>query len=323
MGEGRRGVAGNPSRYLKRFFLFVAATVAAAAVSAAPRAPRVDHHQHVFSPELAALFGGGFKTINARDVIALLDEAGIERAVLLSAAYSYGRPSRNVEDEYAKVRRENDWTGRQAAEFPARLIAFCGFNPLKEYALRELERCAGDANLRHGIKLHIGNSDVRLDDAAHVAQLGRVFKAANDRGMALAIHLRASISLKRPYGPDEARILLEKLLPLAPAIPVQIAHFAGSGPGYEDPAAGTVMEVLAEAVARGDPRTRNVWFDIATIVGREPPPETAALIGRRVRLASDRAASPLGAGARPDRRQHRSVHEIALGRGARSSGPRT
>ena len=58
-----------------------------------------------------------------------------------------------VEDEYAKVRAENDWTGAQAALFPERLRAFCSFNPLKQYALDELARCAKDPNLRRGIKL--------------------------------------------------------------------------------------------------------------------------------------------------------------------------
>jgi len=270
---------------LKRLLLLAAALAVAAAVSAAPAAPRADHHQHVFSPAVAELFGGGFKPITARDVIALLDEAGIERAVLLSAAYSYGRPSRSVPDEYAKVRAENDWVAAEAARYPRRLVAFCGFNPLKDYALRELERCARDPNLRRGIKLHIGNSDVRLDDAEHVAKLGRIFQAANERGMAIVVHLRASISLKRPYGADEARIFLEKLLPLAPRVPVQVAHLAGSGPGYEDPPARAVMSVLADAMARGDPRTRNLWVDLATIVSREPPPETAALIVRLIRQA--------------------------------------
>jgi uncharacterized protein len=268
---------------LKRFILLAAGLLVAAAAWATPPPPRADHHQHVFSPAVAELFGGGFRAVTARDVIALLDEAGIERAVLLSAAYSYGRPSRNVPDEYAKVREENDWVAAEAARYPRRLVAFCGFNPLKEYALRELERCARDPNLRRGIKLHIGNSDVRLDDPGHVAKLGAIFKAANERGMAIVMHLRASISLKRPYGAEEARVLIEKLLPLAPRVPVQVAHLAGSGPGYEDPPAPAVMAVLADAVARGDPRTRNLWFDLATIVSREPPPTTAALIVRLIR----------------------------------------
>jgi hypothetical protein len=43
---------------------------------------------------------------------------------------------------------------------------FCGFNPLKDYALDELARCAGTPLLRHGIKLHFGNSNVQLGWAA-------------------------------------------------------------------------------------------------------------------------------------------------------------
>ena len=74
----------------------------------------------------------------------------------------------HVDDEAAKVARENDWTAAQAARYPGRLIAFCSFNPLKDYALAELKRCAGLPGLKRGIKLHFGNSDVQLDDPAHV-----------------------------------------------------------------------------------------------------------------------------------------------------------
>ena len=118
--------------------------------------PRADHHQHLFSPAIGALLAGrseGPQAITARDIVALLDSAGIHRALLLSVAYMYGSPARPVEDEYAKVRAENDWTGAQAALFPERLRAFCSFNPLKQYALDELARCAKDPNLRRGIKL--------------------------------------------------------------------------------------------------------------------------------------------------------------------------
>jgi len=121
----------------------------------------------------------------------------------------YGSPSRNVEDEYAKVRAENDWTAAQASLYPKRLIAFCSFNPLKEYALTELERCAKDPNLKHGLKLHFGNSDVQVDNPEHLEQLRRVFRAANEHRMAIVIHMRASISRKRPYGAQQARVFLE------------------------------------------------------------------------------------------------------------------
>jgi predicted TIM-barrel fold metal-dependent hydrolase len=224
-----------------------------------------------------------FPVITARDVIAHLDAAGIQRAVLLSLAYMYGSPARKVDDEYAKVRAENDWTGAQARQYPERLRAFCGFNPLKEYALDELARCAKEPNLRYGIKLHFGNSDVQLDLPAHVEQLRRVFRAANQHKMAIVVHLRASISKARPYGPAQARVFLDELLPLAQGITVQVAHLAGSGPGYDDPAADSAMAVLAEAVSNGDPRTSNLWFDITSVADRKISASNAALLAKRIR----------------------------------------
>src|SRR6478672_865069 len=252
----------------------------------AQNAPVADHHQHIFSPAIAALFStdsNKFQPITARDVIALLDSAGIREAVLLSVAYIYGSPRRSVADEYAKVRAENDWNAAQAAEYPKRLRAFCGFNPLKDYALEELERCARTPALRGGIKLHFGNSDVQLDNPDHVERLKRIFRAANQHRMAIVVHLRASIAMKRPYGAREARIFLEQLLPAAPDVVVQVAHLAGSGPGYDDPSADSAMAVLAGAVERHNPRTRNLWFDVASIVDQNISASTAAVVVKRIR----------------------------------------
>ncbi len=249
-------------------------------------APFADHHQHLFSPDIEALIAkgsGGLHAITARDVLALLDSAGIRRALLLSTAYMYGSPARTIDDEYARVRAENDWTGTQAAQYPDRLRAFCSFNPLKEYALDELARCVRNPNLSHGIKLHFGNSDVQLDDPAQVEQLRRVFRAANEHRMVIVVHLRASISRQRQYGAAQARVFLEQLLPLVPDIPVQIAHLAGAGPGHDDPPADDAMAVLAEAVERVDPRTSNLWFDVATVVDLNISSANAALVARRIR----------------------------------------
>src|SRR5918999_4745964 len=162
-------------------------------------APAADHHQHLFSPAMVALLDttNSMQPVSARDVVAHLDSAGIRRALVLSVAYIYGSPARTIADEYTKVRAENDWTAAQAAEYPERLRAFCGLNPLEQYALDELARCAKDPRLRHGIKLHFGNSDAQLENPAHVEQLRRVFRAANDHGMAIVVHMRASISRKR------------------------------------------------------------------------------------------------------------------------------
>jgi hypothetical protein len=95
--------------------------------------------------------------------------------------------------------------------------------------------------------------------------------------------MRASISRKRPYGARQARIFLDQLLTLAADIPVQIAHLAGTGPGYEDPPADSAMAVLAAAVEQREPQTRRLWFDVTTVVNREISPENAALVARRIR----------------------------------------
>jgi predicted TIM-barrel fold metal-dependent hydrolase len=268
------------------FSLLVTASVVALAQggqSSRPEqiTPEADNHQHLFSPAMAEF--QKIKPVTAQDVAGLLDAAGIRRAVLMSTAFSYGRPEREPPDEYAKVKAENDWVGAQAALFPKRFRAFCSFNPLKDYALDELERCAKDPNLRHGIKLHFGNSDVQLEIPEHLEKLKRIFRAANSRRMAIAVHMRVSISKKRPYGAQQARAFLEELLPLAPDIPVQIAHLAASGPGFDDPLAHAVLEVLAEAVAKNDPRTKKLWFDVTTVAVPGNSPEISALLVKRIR----------------------------------------
>ena len=244
--------------------------------------PAADHHQHLFSPAVPELVPG-LNPITAREVIGLLDAAGIRRAAVLSFAYRYGRPGGEPQDEYARVKAENDWAAAQAAQFPKRLLAFCSFNPLKDYALEELERCAGSPHLRHGIKLHFGNSDVQLENAGHLEKLKSIFRAANSRRMAVVVHMRASISKQRPYGAEQARAFLEQLLPLVPDVPVQIAHLAASGPGYDDPPAHSVLEVLADAVAKDDRRTRNLWFDVTTVAVAGNSAETSALLVKRIR----------------------------------------
>lgn len=268
------------------FRLIVLASLAwaLAAPARAQQAPAGDFHQHLFSAPIVALAGpdAGLVPLSAPELIGLLDAAGIRKALLLSTACMYGSPRRRVDDEYARVQRENDWTGAQAALYPGRLLAFCGIAPLKEYALAEIARCAGQPHLKRGIKLHLGNSDVQLDRPEHVARLRQVFAAANARGMAIVVHLRANIGNKRPYGAHEARVFLDQVLPAAPDVTVQVAHLGGTGPGFEDPPARDVLAVLAEAMEAGHPATRHLWFDVASIMQRDTTPDAAALLARRI-----------------------------------------
>jgi predicted TIM-barrel fold metal-dependent hydrolase len=94
----------------------------------------------------------GQKPIDAKALIAMLDAAGIKRAVVLSNAFRHGSPDAAAPDEYARVIAENDWTARETAKYPQRLSTYCSFNPLKEYVLDELARCARDKRFGRGIK---------------------------------------------------------------------------------------------------------------------------------------------------------------------------
>ncbi len=99
---------------------------------------------------------------------------------------------------------DNDWTAAQVAQFPERLVGFCGVNPLKDYAIDEVARCAKNPTLRRGLKLDFGNSVVDYQNPAHIQQLRRVFHAANGHGMAIMVHMRVNTNQKFSYGRAEA-----------------------------------------------------------------------------------------------------------------------
>jgi len=241
----------------------------------------VDHHQHLISPQALAVFSAP-KAITAADLIEQMDIAGIDRAVILSDAYGFSNPFKNPgSDEYARVRAENDWVSTQVATYPTRLIGFCAVDPLRDYALDEIERCSRDPNLSTGLKLHFGNSDVNLDIEEHVERVRAVFASANAHGMSIVVHARANIDHGRPYGSKQAQVFLERLLPAAPDVTVQIAHLA-SGGGY-DAMVDDALKVYAEAIQRRDPRARNLYFDASGIPITGMWEQNASLLTERMR----------------------------------------
>jgi uncharacterized protein len=231
------------------------------------------------------------EVITGEQLVALLDIAGIERAVVLSSASGFEIPqvARGTE-VYANVRAENDWTAQEVARFPDRLIAFCGFNPLAEYALAELDRCAGNPHFK-GLKLQLDASEMDFKNPEHVARLRRVFEASNRHRLPITVHARPL----GDYGREQAEIFVNQVLPAAPDVPVQIAHLWGGG-AFSDSA----LAAYAEAVSSGHPATKNLYFDVsdAALVagGSEEILRTIALrirqIGlRRILYGSDAAGA--------------------------------
>jgi uncharacterized protein len=246
--------------------------------------PRIDHHQHLLSPALAEVLEEP-EPLGAELLIQRLDEAGIQGAVVLSLAYVWGSPllTRKPDDEYRAVRAENDWTAEQVAMYPDRLTAFCSVNPLADYALAEIDRCAADPRLRNGLKMQFGNSMVNLRVAEHVAQLRRVFAAANQHQMPIVAHVwTGNDEVANPFDGRDARTFINEVLPMSPDVTVQIAHMGGSGPRL-DPGTEEAMLALAEAASRGEAAMKNVYFDIATNIHPRSPVEWVEFMTARMR----------------------------------------
>jgi predicted TIM-barrel fold metal-dependent hydrolase len=212
----------------------------------------------------------------ADEIVASLDAAGLQRAVVLSTAFWADGPILPVENPYPRVMAENDWTANQARRFPDRLIAFCSFNPVADHALAELERCARNPVFR-GLKFSFAMSGVDLNDAGHVARLRQLFAAANARRLAIVAHTRGGDD----YSDQHVETFLSRVMTAAPDIPVQIAHLWG-GEGYSESA----LRAFAEAVAAGRPETRNLYFDVAEVwaeISGTGSSETQQALARRIR----------------------------------------
>lgn len=257
----------------------LAVVLSATSAAAAERAPAASHHQHLISPAAAALWGQ--PELDAAALVAQLDAAGIERAAVLSMAYVWGDERRPVDDPARRAREENDWTSAQVARFPTRLVGFCSANPLRDEAAAEIERCLDLPGMK-GVKLHLGNSGVDVHNPDHVARVAAVFAVAERRGAAVVVHMRARSGM--PYGAPEAAIFLNEILPSVPNVMVQVAHLAGAGPGFPDNAQ-QAFTVFADAIAANDPRVRNVWFDVTTVVTPDATPDDVAAVVQAIRRA--------------------------------------
>lgn len=223
---------------------------------------------------------GGPRTlepITADSVLRSVEAAGIQKAVLLSVGYLFAGGRTEAAGEHEKVKAENDWVGAQAATRADRVIAFCSVNPLRSYAIAEVQRCAQAGRFR-GIKLHMGNSGVDFRNSDDIRKLRDVFRAANAARFGIVIHLA---SWGTPYGEPAARVFLSEVLPAASDIPVQIAHLGS--PGHLDPTSDAALEVLAAAYAANDPRAKNLWFDLATVVYDAVTPAEVARVTKRIR----------------------------------------
>ncbi|HHV59603.1 MAG TPA: amidohydrolase family protein [Clostridiaceae bacterium] len=152
--------------------------------SVAEKTIHTDYHMHIQSKQMADIFiailgsdelsGNQLEESSAETIIELLDEAGMDRAFIISVAYISGNDLIAGPDEYNDVKKENNYLAIQCARYPERLIGFFSVNPLKEYAAEEVDRCYDELKLP-GLKLHFANSNVDLTNPEPLAKIQNLF----------------------------------------------------------------------------------------------------------------------------------------------------
>lgn len=182
----------------------------------------IDVHTHVASQALTdAYTGGGFPAVGADDLIALLDEANVRRAIVLSAGY-FGAGAGVTDDSL--MAPENDYVAAEIAKYPDRLIGFCGINPLFDTAIAEIDRCL-DLPGMVGVKLQLEASGVDLADDQHAAALAAVFDRVAERDAPVLMHVAGGYGL--PIS-GRAFAVLGEILTSHPTVRVTHAHCAGN-----------------------------------------------------------------------------------------------
>jgi predicted TIM-barrel fold metal-dependent hydrolase len=224
-------------------------------------------------------FEGPPPPIDAADVIAVLDEAGVERGVLLSLGYFYGFPelAGSEFDDPARIRAENRFVAEQVARYPARLAGFFSVNPTADYALDEIRFWVAEGGLV-GLKLQMANSNFDFTDVAQLERLGAILSLLSEHELPLVVHLR---NRDPDYGAAAASAFIDLLAARAPNIVVHVAHLAGWG-AYDsgtDAALGAFLSAIDEGRLSRD----KIYFDIGAVVMPVLPDEALEPVTARLR----------------------------------------
>ena len=185
----------------------------------------------------AALFGGGGKSASAEELVAAMDQDGVDVSVVLG----YGWLDPGV------AREANDCLLDAAARFPRRIVAFCSVHPgWGDDAIAEIERCVA-AGAKGVGELHPTTQGL---DIARDASLVPIARLAAERDLPIVVH--GSEPVGHSY-PGKGRTTTDQLLALAQRFPETtfvFAHWGGGLPFYG------LMPEVRDALA-------NVYFDSA------------------------------------------------------------
>jgi len=212
----------------------------------------IDFHTHVLPPQIkkdrskyieldpcfAVLYSKpDSKMATAEELIASMDEAGIDISVILN----YGWTTHEL------CLETNDYILESVARYPQRLVGFGAVQPQSpQAAVAEIERCA-----KAGIK-GVGEMrpDMQLFDLSDEVVMAPLVEALKENGLIMLIH--ASEPVGHDY-PGKGSITPDMLYPFITSFPelkLVCAHWGGGLPFY------ALMPEVKKALG-------NVFFDTA------------------------------------------------------------
>ncbi len=194
----------------------------------------VDFHAHVFPPEVCRrrddylqrdptfreLYSNPKASLaSADDLLASMDEAGIDKSVVVNFAWQ----------DVALCRQTNDYILESAAASNGRLLPFCIVQPAAgDEARTEVERCA-----RAGA---LGIGELRPDDQGYdlaaSPEADLLIWAAKTHGLALLFHVSEPVGHSYPGKSGLALKALYRFIEKAPGVTVVAAHWGGGLPFY-------------------------------------------------------------------------------------------
>jgi predicted TIM-barrel fold metal-dependent hydrolase len=181
----------------------------------------LDVHGHLASQSLTDRFtGGGVPASTGAELVERLDEANVQRAVVLAGGYM-GTPVGITDD--SRMAPENDFVAGEVAKHRTRLIGFCGINPLFGSAVAEIDRCL-DLPGMVGVKLHLPGSGIDMTKPSDVAAVAAVFDKILARDAPVLMHVGNAFGL--PIG-VEGLTNLGGIILSHPGVRLVHAHCAG------------------------------------------------------------------------------------------------
>ena len=204
--------------------------------------PKVDYHCHISITEYSDIEHPTIISVTLEEFLADLDEAGIEKAVVLA---------------------DGRTTPEQVSAFvwraPERLIGFGCVNPVERGASDDVRRQRNELSL-FGLKLYPTSNGYRVNDERAFS----VYEAATDLGMPVMFH-HAGMPLPGDLLRHSDPALIDEVAYSFPGLKIVLAHL-----GYP-----RVDETLY--VAR---KHKNVWCDISWPYGDVNHPSYAYMLWR-------------------------------------------